>query len=409
MANSPFTSITTLLQKLRPGDVTAKPDEVASAISKVFASEVSAVQVALLLDRLSVTSQEQEPNVLAECAKVMRAAAERVDVDGLQRAIKQRQASVNAYEGGLCDIVGTGGDYHSTFNISTASSIIASSVLLVAKHGNRASTSKSGSADVLACMQVGRSATSPRPNLEAVTPVTLPALFSQTNFVFLFAPNFHKGLKPLSSIRKELPSPSIFNLLGPLTNPADALVEARVIGVKRRDLLHDFAEALRLNGTTKGMIVCGAEDLDEISCAGPTYCARLSQTKLPQDSSVVIEEFILTPADFGLPMHALETVSPGQTAQGNAEILGRLLRNEMSDDDAILHFVLMNVASLFCIAGACDGDVCALRSTEPVIKERGPGHGRWKEGVRLARRAIKTGAALKMLQKFTDATIEIAT
>lgn len=250
-----------------------------------------------------------------------------------------------------------------------------------------------------------------QPRLEAVDPAALAEIYATTNYAFLFAPNFHRGLRHVATTRREMPCPTIFNLLGPLTNPVEAAIEARVIGVKRRDLVPVFAEALRLNGAKKAMVVCGAEDLDEISCAGPTHCARLTLAgdardgDEPAGSGVRIDEFRLSPADFGLPAHALSTVSPGRTPAENAAILSRLLAGEMPPDDPILHFVLLNVAALFVVAGVCEGEASAFGEGHgDVVAEVGPGGGRWKEGVRLARLALSSGRALRELRGFAEVT-----
>lgn len=278
----------------------------------------------------------------------------------------------------------------------------------MAKHGNRASTSKSGSADVLASIK-----TPQQPKLEAVTPSTLGKVYEKTNYAFLFAQNFHPGMRYVAAVRKEMPNPTIFNLLGPLANPADSLIEARVIGVKKTDLVPVFAEALRLSGVKKAMVVCGAEHLDEVSCAGTTYCARLVQKSRQEEdveagSDVDIEEFTISPEDFGLPAHPLSTVSPGLTPEENAGILARLLLNEIPPEDPILHFVLMNTASLFVVSGVCDGETSAFGDEGKVVKEVGPGNGRWKEGVRLARLAITSGRAMEMLRGFAEVTNELS-
>jgi len=282
----------------------------------------------------------------------------------------------------------------------------------MAKHGNRASTSKSGSADVLASMKLPK-----QPKLEAVIPTTLSRVYEVTNYAFLFAQNFHLGMRHVAAVRKEMPNPTIFNLLGPLANPADKLIEVRVIGVKKTDLVPVFAEALRLSGVKKAMVVCGAEHLDEISCAGKTCCARLVQRSSGSTShgedmeigaDVDIEEFEISPEDFGLPAHPLSTVSPGLTPEENAGILTKLLKNEIPADDPILGFVLMNTASLFVISGICDGETSAFGDGSAVIRETGPGAGRWKEGVRLARLAITSGRALEMLQGFAEVTNELS-
>jgi anthranilate phosphoribosyltransferase len=299
--------------------------------------------------------------------------------------------------------VGTGGDSHHTFNISTTSSILSSSLLLLSKHGNRASTSKSGSADLL-------TSTKPTaPNLMAITPDTIAEVYEKTNYAFLFAPVFHPGMKYVAPIRKELGWRTIFNLLGPLANPVEGVIEARLLGVARRDLGPVFAEALQMSGAKKAMVVCGEEDLDEISCAGKTYCWSLKETskgKTKGQVNVEIEHFTICAADFGLPAHDLKDVSPGKEPHENAEILTKLLQNELPMDDPILEFVLMNTAALFVVSGICEADSTDLGHGDDgnVITERGPGGGRWKEGVRLARWAIKSGEAWRQWRQFVEAS-----
>lgn len=324
-----------------------------------------------------------------------------------------------------CDIVGTGGDSHNTFNISTTSSILASSLLLVGKHGNRASTSKSGSADLLA-------STTPPAIINAVSPSTIESVYSTSNYAFLFAPVFHPGARYIAPIRRELGWRTIFNLLGPLANPVDAVIEARVIGVARRDLAPTFAEALKMAGVKKALVICGAEDLDELSCAGVTYCWQLverpnpqfrgskdaadddfttSDDEAPPRTIVEIEAFTIEPADFGLPAHPLKDVSPGKEPIENAAILQKLLNNELPPDDPILHFVLMNTAALFVTSGICEADTSDMGAGDDgkVITERGPGGGRWKEGLRRARWAVTSGAAIAQYRNFVEATHKIST
>lgn len=298
-----------------------------------------------------------------------------------------------------CNIVGTGGDSHSTFNISTTSSILASSLLLLSKHGNRASTSKSGSADLL-------TSTLPTPpNLTAVTPETIAKVYAESNYAFLFAPVFHPGMKYVAPIRKELGWRTIFNLLGPLANPVEGSIEARLLGVARRDIGPVFAEALKISGARKAMVVCGEEDLDEISCAGKTYCWRLVDRSTHQAGSskdLDIESFTLSAEDFGLPAHPLKDVSPGKEPSENAAILTKLLQNQLPRDDPILHFVLMNTAALFVVSGVCEADTSDMGHGDDgqVVSERGPGGGRWKEGVRRARWAVESGEAWRQWGNF---------
>lgn len=321
---------------------------------------------------------------------------------------------------GRCDIVGTGGDSHSTFNVSTTASIIASAFLLVAKHGNQAQSSISGSADVL------NSIGPQPPKLTSLTAEKLPGIYESTNYAFLFAPNFHPGMKYAASIRRDLGIRTIFNLLGPLANPVNWAIEARVVGVAYRELGPVFAEALKLSGAKQALVVCGAEDLDEISCAGPTNCWMLKEVDNPEykgrraeeeeeeevtdttsnDEGIPrkicrLEEFQLSPADFGLSSHPLSEVYSGKLPQENAAKLMDILRNRLKPDDPILDFVLMNTAALLVISGVCEADDCKSGS---VITERGPGDQRWKEGVRKARWCIESGQALLQLEKFIEAT-----
>jgi anthranilate phosphoribosyltransferase len=275
------------------------------------------------------------------------------------------------------------------------------------------------------------------PLLDKVTPGSLPGIFMKTNYAFLFAPTFHPGMRHVAPIRKELGWRTIFNLLGPLSNPVDStgslsststsLIEARVIGVARKDLGEAFAQALALSGARKALVVCGDEELDELSCAGPTHCWALREqanpdfkgSASPEDADlttsdedapprnlVAIEHFMLSPADFGFPEHSLSSVGPGKEPRENAEMLLKILSGKLGEDEPLMHFVLINTAALFVVSGICDPDESNMGPGDDgkVIKERGPGGGRWKEGVRRARWAINSGAALKELQKFVEAT-----
>jgi anthranilate phosphoribosyltransferase len=241
----------------------------------------------------------------------------------------------------------------------------------------------------------------------AVTPKTIAQVYEKTNYAFLFAPVFHPGMKYVAPIRKELGWRTIFNLLGPLANPVEGVIEARLLGVARRDLGPVFAEALRMDGQKKALIVCGEEDLDEISCAGRTFCWSLTERDTPDGpSNVHIEHFTLCAADFGLSAHALADVSPGKEPHENAAILTKLLQNQLPRDDSILEFVLMNTAALFVTAGICEADSSDMGHGDDgkVITERGPGGRRWKEGVRRARWAIESGEAWGQWRRFVDVT-----
>ncbi|KAI5862489.1 anthranilate phosphoribosyltransferase [Durotheca rogersii] len=391
-----------LLQRLWPDPakekVTAK--EISEALAHIFTNRLSPVQTGSLLTALHFTGWDRRADVLAEASAAMRHHAAKIDIASLEAAIAKRRRPEGKYNGGLCDIVGTGGDSHNTFNISTTSSIVASPLLLLAKHGNRASTSKSGSADLLMSME-------PVPaRLERITPATIASVYARTNYAFLFAPVFHPGMRHVAAIRRELGWRTIFNLLGPLSNPLGDVVEARMLGVARDDLGPIFAEALRLAGARKGLVVCGAEQLDEVSCAGPTLCWQLVEREGGAGAGVAVEHFTLTPADFGLGTHPLHTVAPGREPRENAAILRRLLRGELAPNDPILEFVLINTAAFLVAAGVCDADASAMGPGDDgrVVPERGPGGGRWKEGVRRARWAIDSGAAWRQWEAFALAT-----
>ena len=420
MTDSPsrYVSIAPLLKKLSappPRDNTVKAEDIALAFSRTFENELNSTQTAALLTLLHSTGRDRHPEVIAKCAESMRNAAVQVDSKSLRTVVRKRKRGLGSYRGGLCDIVGTGGDSHSTFNISTTSSIIASPILLMAKHGNRAQTSMSGSADVL-------NAISPKPpKIENLQAENLPQAYEHTNYAFLYAPNFHPGMKYAATVRRELGLRTIFNLMGPLANPVENEIEARVVGVAYQELGPVFAQALSLSGARKAMVVCGQEDLDEISCAGRTNCWLLRESPNPKytgdlnneeddDTSddeaaprylAKIETFDIGPEDFGLPAHPLSEVGGGKLPKQNAAVLMGILRNERSPDDPILHFVLMNIAALLVVSGACDADTC---ESGEVIKETGPAGLRWKEGVKKARWCIESGRALQEFEKFIDFT-----
>ncbi|KAI1456356.1 anthranilate phosphoribosyltransferase [Annulohypoxylon moriforme] len=399
MADQGFVDIKPLLHRLWPDpikeNVTAK--EIADALSLIFVNKLSPVQTGSLLTALHFTGLDRRPDVLAEASAAMRSHAASVDFASLESVIAKRRRPEGKYNGGLCDIVGTGGDSHNTFNISTTSSILASSLLLLAKHGNRASTSKSGSADLLMNMR-------PQPaQLNRINPSTIPAVYAASNYAFLFAPVFHPGMRHVAPVRKEIGWRTIFNLLGPLSNPLSTAIEARMLGVARDDLGPVFAEALRLSGARKGLVVCGKEQLDEVSCAGPTLCWQLVEHA---NGHVDVEHFTLEPADFGLSAHPLDTVSPGKEPHENAEILRKLLQNELPRDDPILEFVLMNTAAFLVVSGVCDADESSMGPGDDgkVVKETGPGGGRWKEGVRRARWTVESGEAWRQWSAFAEVT-----
>ncbi|KAF2151957.1 hypothetical protein K461DRAFT_242725 [Myriangium duriaei CBS 260.36] len=372
--------------------------EVAAAVSLIFTNSISPVQAGCLLYALHSTQLDRRPDILAACANAMRDAAGQVDTEALKAAVhdKSKSLSQGSYKGGLVDIVGTGGDSHNTYNVSTTTSIIVSPLLLVAKHGNNASTSKSGSADLLLN-------TSPAPSLSACAPSTLPQIYPSSNYAFLYARSWHPGMRHAASVRRELPFRTIFNLLGPLSNPLQStgLLSARVLGVAKRDMGPVFADALRLSGAHRALVVCGAEDLDELSCAGPTYCWRLQ----PSAEGTVVVPFTVTPEDLGLKRYPLATVAGGKSPAENAGILADLLDGKLDLDGPIATFVLINAAALLAISGVCDAE--KAEDGGEVDGTVGPGGLRWREGVRRAKWCITSGRAREEWGRFVKVTQEV--
>lgn len=413
---TPPVSIGPLLLKLADPTTThwsIPATEIAAAITLIFSDSISDVQAGCLLYAMHATQLDRRPDILAACAESMRVVASRTDTEALKAIIAKRALAQGDYDGGFVDvslqcvspsysnaneltlsqIVGTGGDSHNTYNVSTTASIIVSPLLLVAKHGNNASTSSSGSADLLLN-------TSPAPDLSACAPSTLPAILSRSNYSFLYARDWHPGMRHAVSVRRQLPFRTIFNLLGPLSNPLNTsntpLLSARVLGVAKRDMGPVFADALHLSGATRGLVVCGAEDLDELSCAGETYCWLL------RPDGKTISPFTVTPEDLGLKRYPLATVAGGKSPAQNAVILRDLLDGKLEPDGPIMTYVLINAAALLAVSGVCDHEGAEVDTTG------GPGGLRWREGVRLARWCISSGRAAEEWAKFVEATQAVA-
>jgi anthranilate phosphoribosyltransferase len=232
------------------------------------------------------------------------------------------------------------------------------------KHGSRASTSSSGSADLLQsldCLFIAPSADIPLP-------------IAKVPFTFILAPHYHPALAMIAPYRKSLPFRTIFNVLGPLINPARP--RGMVLGVAERELGPTFAQSLREGGVEHALVVCGAEGLDEISCAGDTYAWRLKDGE--------ITEMKLHPEQFGLNVHPLSSVAGG-TPTENAGTFKALLTsgNDIPESlTSVLHFVLLNASALLVVAGlALD----------------------FKEGVALAMNSITSGSAWDALLAFRKA------
>ena len=232
---------------------------------------------------------------------------------------------------GYIDTCGTGGDASGTFNISTAAALVtAAAGVPVAKHGNRRITSKSGSADVLAALGV---------NVNADAELVGQCL-DRLGICFCFAPLLHPAMSRVAEVRKKLGTPTIFNLLGPLTNPAGAPYQ--LIGVGQAELRPLLAEALRLLGTQRALVVHGEDGLDEVTISGPTRVTEVTSNGL--------RNFTWTPADFGLvpaPLERLKVDGP----EASAALIREVLRAERGPARDI---VVANAAAALWIAGSAD-------------------------------------------------------
>jgi anthranilate phosphoribosyltransferase len=252
-----------------------------------------------------------------------------IEIAEAARALRDRLIPIDAPTGAI-DVCGTGGDGHHTLNVSTAVSlVVAASGVPVAKHGNRAASSKAGAADTLEALGLDMD------RAGALAQQTLGDL----GICFLFAANHHPAMKRITPIRRRIGKRTIFNLMGPLANPAH--VTRQLIGIARPDYVPTYAEALGQLGTEAGLIVSGEEGLDEVSGAGPTVAMCVGQLSLPTH---------IAPEDAGLPRHPIAAIHGGDPAY-NAAALRRLLTGEHG---AYRDAVLLNSAAALLVAGHVD-------------------------------------------------------
>ena len=261
----------------------------------------------------------------------------------------------------VLEIVGTGGDGSNSFNISTTSSlVIAAGGVPVAKHGNRAASSKSGAADVLEALGVKIT----------LTPERSAEILKKINICFLFAQNYHIAMKYVAPIRKELGIRTVFNILGPLSNPAGANME--LMGVYDQSLVEPLAQVMANLGVNRGMVVYGQDSLDEISMCAPTSVCEIRDGKFTS--------YEITPEQFGYERCENGALTGGTPAE-NAEITKAILKGEEKGPKR--QAVCLNVGAALYIAGKA-------ASIE--------------EGVKLAESLIDSGAALKKLEEFVEET-----
>ena len=286
-----------------------------------------------------------------------------VEIAAAARVMRSKALAIplkHAHTANLVDIVGTGGDMANTFNISTAAAFVASAAgLSIAKHGNRAATSKCGSADVLEALGI---------NI-MLNPEQVAACIENVGIGFLFARSLHPAMKHAAPVRARIPLPTIFNLLGPLTNPADA--DYLVLGVNRPDRTPMMAAVAGLIGCKRAMVVHGLDGLDEISICAPTQISSYENGH--------VTTTIFDPQDLGLQLADHADIIGGDAAH-NAQILLDILKGARGPRRDI---VCLNAGAALVTAG------CAASM---------------KDGFKKACTAVDSGAALRKLQKLKKIT-----
>ncbi len=318
-------------------------DEMLSLMRRIMSGEVSPVMIAALTVGLRV--KKETIGEIAAAAQVMREFATKVDVEDPQD---------------LLDIVGTGGDASHTFNISTASMFVAAAAgARVAKHGNRSVSSKSGSADVLEALGA---------NI-LLTPAQVAESIATTGIGFMFAPNHHGAMKHAAPVRKELGVRTIFNILGPLTNPAGAA--NHLIGVFHPDLVGIHVRVLQRLGSRRAIVVYGKDGMDEVSLGAATMVGEL------RDGEVT--EYEIHPEDFGLHMKSNRGLKVTDAAESKEMVLEALRGIEGTPRE----IVVLNAGTALYAAG--------------IATSIG-------DGIERARAAIASGAAMGKLDAFTAAT-----
>jgi anthranilate phosphoribosyltransferase len=287
------------------------------------------------------------------------------EITGFVKVMRRKATRINTKYPVVVDTCGTGGDGANTFNISTtAAFVVAGAGAPVAKHGNRSVSSKCGSADLLEALNV-------RIDLE---PDQIESCLEETGIAFLFAPSMHSAMKHVAGPRREIGIRTVFNVLGPLTNPAGA--KAQVLGVYNRELTTKLGEVLARLGTDHSFVIHGAQGLDEISLSGPSYVCEINNGK--------ISEYTVDPEKYGLPRSPVKDLFGGSPFENAAHTLSILHGEHGSRRNA----VLINAAFGLMASG--------------LAKDL-------SEGLDLATESISKGSALKKLQhliRFTNSAKE---
>jgi anthranilate phosphoribosyltransferase len=302
-------------------------DEMLSLMRQIMSGQVSAVQIAAILVGLRV--KKETIGEISAAAFVMREFATQVPVTKRSH---------------LVDTCGTGGDAAHTFNVSTASALVAAAAgARVAKHGGRSVSSTCGSADVLEAMGV---------NLN-LTPEQVGKCIDQIGIGFMFAPNFHGAMKYAAPVRRELGVRTLFNVLGPLTNPAGA--DNQVMGVFHPDLVGIQARVLQRLGSRHVLVVHGSDGLDEITISGSSFIAELKSGE--------VKEFIITPEEFGLQTASLDEIRVNTVANAKSMLLG-VLDNKPG---AARNIVLLNAGAAIYVSGLVSSLADGIGNAKEVL------------------------------------------
>ncbi|MGB9200341.1 anthranilate phosphoribosyltransferase [Methanobacterium sp.] len=335
-------------------------------VSKVDLSEDEAYNC--MIEMIDGTASELQSAAFLTALAVKGESAE--EITGFVKAMRSASIEITTdLREPLVDTCGTGGDRFKTFNVSTTSAIIAaSSGVAVAKHGNRSITSKCGGADILEALGVNINC-----NVKGVI-----ACLEKAGMAFMFAPNFHPTMKRMMPIRKKLGIRTVFNILGPLTSPANA--EIQLLGVFEPEYVDLIAEVLKNLGVKRAMVVHGYDEydnpaMDEISTIGKTRIANL------EEGIITIEE--VYPEDFGIERSNPKYIKAPETIEDNLKVVKAVLegRNNSKEDDARLNLCLVNTAAILFIAGKANN---------------------LKEGVIIAKNSVKSGSAMIKLLELVD-------
>lgn len=318
-------------------------DEAAEVTREIMTGTTTAAQTAAYLTALHIKGETVDE--ITASAYVMRDCAERVN-----------------YNGSITEIVGTGGDGAQSINVSTISGLVcAAGGVRIAKHGNRAASSKCGTADCLEALGVNIS----------VSPEDCAKLLDEVGMCFMFAQRYHSAMKYVGPVRKEIGIPTVFNILGPLTNPAHA--DVQLLGVYKEELAEPMAKVLSKLGVKRGMAVYGQDGLDEISVGAPTSVVEFENDEF--------RKYTITPEQFGLERHDISELKGGDPSV-NAKLARDILGGAKG---AGRNAVLLN-------AGA------ALHLSIGITME---------EGVKRAAELIDSGAAMNTLEKYIKISNEV--